>query len=295
MLKSMTGFGKAGIENKQIKVSAEIKSVNSAKGINTKVYTPKAFFEKEVEVNSLLSEMLQRGSITVSISYLKKESSTPAVTINKLLFKQYYQQLSGLAEEVHANNTDVFHIALKSPDVLINDDSAEDVSADWQVIRETLIKAINKCDRFRATEGKSIQQKLLEYLSSIEKNLKAVQKLEPKRIKQIKNKLKENITEIRNKTREKVDQNRFEQELIYYIERLDIHEEVQRLGQHLKYFQETMKKSGQAGKKLGFIAQEMGREINTIGSKANDAEIQRNVVVMKEELEKIKEQLLNVL
>ncbi|MFH1429070.1 MAG: YicC/YloC family endoribonuclease [Candidatus Margulisiibacteriota bacterium] len=294
MLKSMTGFGKAGVENKDIKVSAEIKSVNSAKGINTKTYIPKAFFEKEIEVNTLLSEMLQRGSITLSITYLKKESATPAMTINKPLFKKYYQQLAALAKDV-GSSSDVFQVALKSPDVMVNDESSEDGSADWQIIRETLIKAINKCDRFRVTEGKSIQQKLLEYLTSIENNLKTVQKLEPKRVKQIKEKLKDGIADIQAKTHEKADQNRFEQELIYYIERLDINEEIQRLGQHLKYFNETMKNNDDAGKKLGFIAQEMGREINTIGSKANDAEIQRNVVVMKEELEKIKEQLLNVL
>jgi uncharacterized protein (TIGR00255 family) len=199
-----------------------------------------------------------------------------------------------LADKVHAPATiNLFELALNSPEVIQNKLSDGPEEEDWLKVKDELLKAINKCDEFRKTEGKSLNEKLKEYCESITIQLQNVELLDPKRVERIRERLKGNITSFLGE--EGYDPNRLEQEIIFYIEKLDINEEKVRLKTHLNFFIQILSEKQSNGKKLGFISQEIGREINTIGSKANDAEIQKHVVVMKEELEKIKEQLNNVL
>jgi uncharacterized protein (TIGR00255 family) len=209
------------------------------------------------------------------------------------LFTAYYAELKKLADKVMAPYDNLFELALNSPDVIQNKLSEGPDEQDWVNVKQQLILAIGKCDDFRKAEGKSLEHRLKEYIDSIHTQLKNVEVLDPKRVERIRERLKGNVTALLGE--EGYDMNRLEQEIIFYIEKLDINEEKVRLKTHLEYFLQILKEQQSNGKKLGFISQELGREINTIGSKANDAEIQKHVVVMKEELEKIKEQLNNVL
>jgi uncharacterized protein (TIGR00255 family) len=214
------------------------------------------------------------------------------VAINKELFKQYYEQLRRLADSVIAPHDDLFRIAIQSPDVMMNETKSEQAEQAWQISRDCLMDALKACDEFRLQEGKALESKFKEYVNTINDLLKKIDEYEPGRIKKIKDRLTGNLQELIGNDR--ADVNRLEQEIIYYIEKIDISEEKVRLGNHLGYFIEVLEKEDNAGKKLGFISQEIGREINTIGSKANDPDIQMLVVGMKDELEKIKEQLANV-
>jgi uncharacterized protein (TIGR00255 family) len=292
MIKSMTGFGQSSLDDGQIQINVEIKSLNS-KFLDLNLRLPKIFSDHEVEVRNLLSEKLERGKVSLSIDFQRYGSEEPKQTYNAALFGAYYNELKKLADKVTAPYGNIFELALNSPEVIQNKLSDGPEDEDWRNVKEVLIKAINKCDEFRKTEGKSLDEKLKEYCQSIALQLKNVEVLDPKRVERIRDRLKGNITAYLGE--EGYDLNRLEQEIIFYIEKLDINEEKVRLKTHLDFFVQILKEQQSNGKKLGFISQEIGREINTIGSKANDAEIQKHVVVMKEELEKIKEQLNNVL
>jgi uncharacterized protein (TIGR00255 family) len=270
----------------------EVKTLNS-KFLDSIVKLPKVYFDKEIEVKRLITEKLERGKISVNITYARKDDQVARVTINKKLLKSYYTEISGLAEELGAPSEEVFKIVLQYPEVMQTEEPKDKLQDDWKKIQDTLLEAINKCDEFRVTEGATLKKKLVVYVDRIENYLDKVDKKDPLRTNAIKERLQKHLTELENS--EKFDPNRFEQEMIYYMEKLDISEEKVRLKSHLDYFLEILNQDDSQGKKLSFLSQEMGREINTMGSKANDAEVQKLVVGMKDELEKIKEQLQNIL
>jgi uncharacterized protein (TIGR00255 family) len=292
MIKSMTGFGQSTVDDGQTQISVEIKSLNS-KFLDLSLRLPKMFSDREVEIRNLLSEKLERGKVALSIEYQRYGSAEIKQTYNETLFATYYAELKRLADKVSVSPGNLFELALSSPEVIqnkLNDGPDEDA---WINVKNQLTIAIDKCDEFRKSEGKSLDEKLKEYCQVIVDHLKSVDALDPKRVERIRERLKGNVTMFLGE--EGYDPNRLEQEIIFYIEKLDINEEKVRLKTHLEFFLKILKEQQSNGKKLGFISQEIGREINTIGSKANDAEIQKHVVVMKEELEKIKEQLNNIL
>ena len=291
MIKSMTGFGQVQHDDGKIQISVEVKSLNS-KFLDLGLRLPKVFSEKEIDVRNLISEKLERGKISIAIEYQRSGQQEIKQSYNEELFLTYYAQLKRLADKAMAPYENLFEAALNSPDVIQNrqDEFSEE---DWNPVKKLILEAIGSCDDFRKAEGKVLESKLAEYIKSIRNALIKVEELDPKRVERIREKLKGNVTAFLGE--EGYDTNRLEQEIIFYIEKLDIHEERVRLKSHLDYFLQILNESQSGGKKLGFISQEIGREINTIGSKANDAEIQKHVVLMKEELEKIKEQLNNVL
>ena len=295
MIISMTGYGKATAELPGKKLLIEIKSLNS-KGLDLSVKLPGAFREKEMEIRTLLSQRLERGKVDLYIS-AEKSADAAAYSINKPLFVQYYQELKTLLSELkESDQGGLIPVILNIPDVLQNE-KAEFLETDWAILAEEIETALNLVQEFRSAEGSILEidmrirvQLILDLLSSIDP-------FEQNRLNDIRERIRtgfQNITKS-DLLQTMPDENRFEQELIYYIERLDITEEKVRLKKHCDYFIETLNEPGSQGKKLGFVSQEMGREINTIGSKANDAGIQKIVVQMKDELEKIKEQLLNIL
>ncbi|MFY0608156.1 MAG: YicC family protein [Cyclobacteriaceae bacterium] len=290
MLNSMTGFGSAEATTDQYTVKVEVKTLNS-KFLDLATRFPRELSDKEAEIKNLATEHLKRGKVNLSVDIVPTTTALSGAVVNRELFKSYYSQFMELATEMGADTKDVFRLALHSPEVIAPEPMPVDL--DWKLIRSVLIEALTKCNEFRIQEGKSLQEKFSSYLDAIAKGLDVVTNQDPNRIAQIKQRISSNIEEISEKT--KVDQNRFEQELIYYIEKIDITEEKVRLAGHLKYFREVMESGSMQGKKLGFISQEIGREINTIGAKANDALIQREVVQMKDELEKIKEQCMNII
>lgn len=292
MIKSMTGYGMAVAENDNIKVTTEVKSLNS-KFLDLNLRLPKEFSDKEVEVRNLVSSLLERGKININVDIQEKGDPKPSVSVNRELVKQYYNDLLETSQMLGANSTDLLRIALNMPKAINTEIENTDTSADWATISSSLKGAFEKCSEFRGQEGAELSVKLRDYIRKIESSLQKVDEFDPQRIQAIRERIQNHFEEY--KQTEAIDSNRFEQELIFYIEKLDISEEKVRLKAHLKYFLETMDAPEGNGKKLGFISQEIGREINTIGSKANDANIQRNVVEMKEELEKIKEQVLNIL
>lgn len=292
MLKSMTGFGQTSASLGSLSVSIEVKSLNS-KFFDLNLRLPKRYAEKELEVRNLLTEKLERGKVSFSIDAHNSGKTDVSGRYNEELFVAYYEQLKKLATKVGAETGSLFSLALNSPEVQVANNS-EDLSADeWTKLLGALKEALAKCEQFRLAEGKVLEQKLVGYIESIRTGLLEVEKLDPKRVDRVRARIKGSVTDFFGS--EGFDANRLEQEIIFYIEKLDIHEERVRLKTHLDYFLQVMAEKQSNGKKLGFIAQEIGREINTIGSKANDADIQKHVVVMKEELEKIKEQLNNVL
>lgn len=291
MIKSMTGFGQASADDGQSQIYIEVKSLNS-KFLDLNLRLPKIFSDKELEVRNLISEKLERGKVSVSVEYEKISDDVIKQTYNEPLFSAYYAELKKLADKVYAPYESLFQLALSSPDVLqgnLKEQAGEEV---WAKVRGLLLDALKKCESFRLDEGKVLGTMLGNCCKVIEKSLENVRELDPKRVDRIRERLRNNVTSFFGE--EGFDTNRLEQEIIFYVEKLDINEEKVRLKSHLDYFIDALKEPQSNGKKLGFIAQELGREINTIGSKANDAEIQKYVVVMKEELEKIKEQLNNV-
>jgi len=288
----MTGFGQATFHADNLIVAVEVKTLNS-KSLDTSLRLPRRFSEKELELRNLIGDKLERGKISFAIDYQQVAKPEIAIRYNEELFAAYYTSLKKLADKVMAGYDNLFQLALSSPDVIITNGKEELDVAEWEKVKSLVLVAIEKCDQFRLAEGKVLHEKLLEYIHSIRKALEQVEVLDPKRIEKIRNRIKGNITDFFGS--EGFDANRLEQEIIFYIEKLDIHEERVRLKTHLDYFLKILNEQQANGKKLGFIAQELGREINTIGSKANDAPMQQHVVMMKEELEKIKEQLNNVL
>lgn len=290
-MKSMTGFGKAIAEIFGKKVTVEIRSVNS-KSMDLNVRMPYLYKEKELELKSEVSKQLERGKVDVTIFTDSLQENLP-VAINKALVKVYYAELEGVAKEVGAGNTGLLELVLKMPDVMKAEKELQEFNeAEWNEVKQVVFSAIGAFQEFRTQEGAVLAGEFIKRIGIISELLLLVEQQDSIRIDNVRSKIKNALAEVLDK--EKIDQNRFEQELIYYIEKLDITEEKLRLKAHLDYFLITMKEPG-AGRKLGFIAQEIGREINTIGSKANEANIQKMVVQMKDELEKIKEQLLNVL
>lgn len=288
----MTGFGQASFSSGEGTLSVEVKSLNS-KFFDLSLRLPKKYSEKELELRNLLAEKLERGKVSLSIDYQPGLKVEIRQQYNEALFISYFQELKKLADKVNAGHDSLFQMALNSPDVVQSNGKEELDPAEWERVLGSLVEAIDKCERFRAEEGKSLEVKLISYIGNIRLGLLEVEKIDPMRIEKIRSRIKGNITDFFGN--EGFDANRLEQEIIFYIEKLDIHEERVRLKTHLDYFLKIMSEKQSNGKKLGFIAQEIGREINTIGSKANDAEMQKHVVMMKEELEKIKEQLNNVL
>ncbi len=287
----MTGYGKAIAETPQKKVTIEIKSLNSKQlDLNTKV--PWHYKEKEPEIRNLISQRLDRGKIDFSI-YCDMIDDEVVTVINKSAVRNYYNQFKEIAAELKIDLDDqIFTAIMKLPDTL-KTEKPEMSEAEWEIVRNQINESVTMLDLYRIEEGNSIMTDLRKCIAKILSFLETVQTFETGRITKIREKLMSLLEE--NLGREKVDKNRFEQEIIFYLEKYDINEEKVRLKTHCDYFVETINTPAPNGKILNFIAQEIGREINTIGSKANDASIQKLVVMMKDELEKIKEQTLNVL
>ena len=288
----MTGFGQCVRDDGQVQISAEVKTLNS-KFLDLNLRLPKIFSDREIELRNLISEKLERGKVSLTVEYQPYADKVIKQSYNESLFTAYYDELKKLATKVGAADQSLFELALNSPDVIQNKLN-EEVSVDeWKKVLTCIEEAIGKCEEFRKSEGKVLEKMLIACIKLIGEELVHVEQLDPRRIQRIRDRIKGNITSFFGE--EGYDTNRLEQEIIFYIEKLDINEEKVRLNSHLDYFIKILRESQSNGKKLGFISQEIGREINTIGSKANDADIQKHVVVMKEELEKIKEQLNNVL
>lgn len=288
----MTGFGQATFNKDDLNLTVEVKSLNS-KFFDLGLRLPRVFSEKELEVRNMVSDKLERGKISVTVDLQQTGKAEVRQHYNEDLFVAYYTELKKLADKTMASYDGLFELALNSPDVIVGGGKDELNPAMWELLQKLMAEAITKCDQFRVTEGKVLGEKLASYIKAIEGGLRKAEELDPQRIEKIRSRIKGNLVEFLGA--EGIDMNRLEQELIFYIEKLDIHEERVRLQTHLNYFLKLLAEPQSNGKKLGFLAQEIGREINTIGSKANDAEIQKSVVMMKEELEKIKEQLNNVL
>lgn len=285
----MTGFGKATKEFEHKTVSVEIRSLNS-KNIDLNLRLSSIYRDKEHELKSEITKLLERGKIDLSI-YVESKTVEMPVEVNTELAKSYYNKIKQLAIELNEPQTNLLSYVLKMPDVL-KAERKEPNEEDWKDILEVIYSAIVALNQFREDEGRSIEKDFMDRLSIISDSLEKIKEHDVARIQNIRDRIRKNLEEVVGK--DKVDHNRFEQELIYYIEKLDINEEKVRLKTHLDYFMKTMKEPA-GGRKLNFIGQEIGREINTIGSKANDAEMQKLVVLMKDELEKIKEQTNNVL
>ncbi len=292
MIKSMTGFGQARNDDGALRINVEVKSLNS-KYLDLGLKFPKQFSEKELDLRNLINDKLERGKISVSIEWERYGQEEVKQVYNEKLFLTYLENLKKLEASSKTLANNIFELALNSPDVIQNRLEPENIEDDWNAITKVLLNAITQCDEFRKAEGKSLAVKLKEYISVIDSSLANIIELDPKRVQKIRDRIKGNVTNFFGE--EGYDKNRLEQEIIFYIEKLDIHEERVRLKTHLDYFLQILDEKQSNGKKLAFLSQEIGREINTIGSKANDAEIQKHVVAMKEELEKIKEQLNNVL
>jgi uncharacterized protein (TIGR00255 family) len=287
----MTGFGKAEFEVNNKKITIEIKSLNSKQlDINTR--TPALYREKDIEIRKMLSEKLVRGKVDFNI-YVENLGDETNSKINEPILKGYYHHLLQISKELDLPvDHSTLQAAMRLPDVVKTEYETLDES-EWKTIRENIANALVEIDEFRVNEGAALKEDIVGNVKSIKQLLADIQPFENSRIESLKTRLAENLDSL--KLNGKVDENRFEQELIFYLEKLDINEEKVRLANHCEYFSETAKQAFSAGKKLGFISQEIGREINTIGSKANNGDIQRIVVQMKDHLERVKEQLLNVL
>ena len=292
MILSMTGYGKAVVTYKEKKINVEVKSLNS-KSLDLSARIAPLYREKEMEIRRLLAQKLERGKVDFSL-WVEKESTVDATPINAALVENYYKQIKAISASTGIPEPeDWFTTLLRLPDVTAKTEVEVLDDEEWEIAQQAINEAIEKLTEFRKQEGAALQKKFTEKIDNIANLLKSIEPFEKSRVPKIREKIIDGLKQIPEVD---YDKNRLEQELIYYIEKLDINEEKQRLTNHLKYFHETMKESGHGvGKKLGFIAQEMGREINTTGSKSNQAEMQNIVVKMKDELEQIKEQVLNAL
>ncbi|WP_027454597.1 YicC/YloC family endoribonuclease [Xylanibacter brevis] len=291
MIQSMTGYGKAVVAFKDKKITAEIKSLNSKQLDLTTRITP-LYREKEMEIRQMIAAQLERGKVDFAL-WIEKNAGVDATPINTALVENYYHQLKSVAEKVGIPEpTDWLYTLTRMPDVLTKTEQEVLSDEEWVAARQAVESAIAALVDFRKQEGAALEKKFTEKVDNIERLLAEIEPYEKSRVEKIRQRIVEGLQQIPGV---EYDKNRLEQELIYYIEKLDISEEKQRLTNHLKYFRETMANGHGQGKKLGFIAQEMGREINTTGSKSNQAEMQNIVVQMKDELEQIKEQVLNAL
>ena len=286
----MTGFGKVTAELSSKKVTVEVKSLNS-KQLDLSTRIPSIYREKEMEVRSLLLQKLERGKVEFNI-YIESTDKSMVTQINASAMADYYRQIVEVSTQLGiALPNDLLSTLLRMPDV-IKTDTAEADEAEWNEVRGLVEQAIQHLIDFRVQEGVMLQRLFEQKIRNIAALLEHVSVYEVERVEKIKSRIKDNLQKLADQD---YDKNRFEQEMIYYIDKLDVNEEKTRLDNHLKYFLTTMQEGHGQGKKLGFIAQEMGREINTLGSKSNHAEMQKIVVQMKDELEQIKEQVLNVL
>ncbi|MDL2224382.1 YicC family protein [Bacteroidales bacterium OttesenSCG-928-M06] len=290
MIQSMTGYGKAITELPNKKISIEIKSLNSKQlDINTRV--PNIYREKEIEIRNILSQSIERGKVDFSI-YIEHLDTQISSRVNSNAIESYHSQIKEIADKLNINEpSDWFSTLLRLPET-IKTEIAELDEKEWEIVKATIQKALSGFTEFRMQEGKMLEKIFEEKIKTISTLLAEVEKYDSDRIEKIKQKIQESIKKLELIS---FDENRFEQEMIYYVERLDVNEEKSRLNNHLNYFIETMKNEKNQGRKLGFITQEIGREINTLGSKSNHAEMQKIVVRMKDELEQIKEQVLNTL
>ncbi|TJY67780.1 YicC family protein [Sphingobacterium alkalisoli] len=291
MIKSMTGYGVGSKENEQVKYTVEIKSLNS-KFLELSIRLPKVVSDKELTLRGECSKLIERGKVNVMISSEYTDQTAKASTINGDLLKKYYTQLQEIAFQVGDKDASLFGLALNMPEVVTNNEDEVD-EEEGKILMEAFHQAIEKFNTFRLDEGKVLKADLESRVKMILSFLLEVESTEGDRIPLIRERISQYMDDAVGK--ENIDRNRFEQELIFYIDKLDITEEKVRLKSHCNYFLEALTATDSNGKKLGFISQEMGREINTLGSKANHAGIQQIIVRMKEELEKVKEQLLNVL
>ncbi|WP_308745578.1 YicC/YloC family endoribonuclease [uncultured Bacteroides sp.] len=293
MIQSMTGYGKATAELPDKKINVEIKSLNS-KAMDLSTRIAPAYREKEIEIRNEISKVLERGKVDFSL-WIEKKEGADAIPVNKAILENYYLQLDSICNELgipRPEPGDWLQVLLRMPDVMSKTEIQELSEEEWNTVHATVLEAVGHLVDFRKQEGAALEKKFREKIENINSLLEKITPYEKERVE----KVKERITDALEKTLNvDYDKNRLEQELIYYIEKLDVNEEKQRLGNHLKYFISTMESGNGQGKKLGFIAQEMGREINTLGSKSNHAEMQKIVVQMKDELEQIKEQVLNVM
>lgn len=292
MVKSMTGFGKTSVETGSKKVVIEIKSLNS-KQLDFNLRLPNLYKEKEMEIRSMVKDCLDRGKVDMYI-YFDNDENNKDVSVNKDIVKSYFNQMMELAGalEITTDPGEMLQAVMRFPDTLLAK-SEELHEQEWEQLKAGIAGALEEMNKFRIQEGKALEKDICHRIELIQELAAQVPQYEGRRIELIRQRLQEKIsewTDVKN-----IDQNRFEQEIIYYLEKLDITEEKVRLTNHCKYFLETIEKEQTPGRKIGFIAQEIGREINTMGSKANDHDIQKLVVRMKDELEKIKEQSLNVL
>lgn len=291
MIQSMTGFGKATVAYKEKKINVEVKSLNS-KALDLSTRIAPLYREKEMEIRQFIAKNLERGKIDFSI-WIEKDVVADATPINMALVENYYQQIKKISAQTGIPEpADWYATLLRLPDVTTKTDVEELTDEEWKAAQQAIDEAVNHLIEFRRQEGAALQKKFTEKVDNIQALLASIEPYEKSRVEKIKTNIVNGLQQIPNV---EYDKNRLEQELIYYIEKLDISEEKQRLANHLKYFRETMAENEANGKKLGFIAQEMGREINTTGSKSNMAEMQNIVVKMKDELEQIKEQVLNAL
>lgn len=285
MIQSMTGFGKSIIQIPSKKITVELKSLNS-KNFDLNARIPSQYREKELDLRNLISNSLGRGKVDLSI-YVEYTGEQTSTNVNNEVVKNYMDQLR---EIVNASEIELLKMAVKMPDAMKTEREEID-EKEFNAIEKGVKEALKEINSFRNDEGKALEKDLKLRISNIQDLLNMVIKMDPDRVENVRERLRKSIEEIK----EQVDQNRFEQELVYYIEKFDITEEKVRLDNHLDYFQKTINDKDSNGRKLAFISQEIGREINTIGSKSNYAPMQQLVVQMKDELEKIKEQLLNVL
>ena len=291
MIQSMTGYGSMVVAYKEKKIHVEIKSLNS-KQLDLQTRIAPLYREKEMEMRQMVAEALIRGKVDMSV-WIEKETGVDATPVNTALMENYYQQLKTIAQKTGIPEPqDWMYTLTRMPDVLTKTDVETLDDAEWVVVRQAVADALQNLVNFSCQEGAALQKKFEEKIDNIAGLLAAIEPFEKGRVEKIKARIVDGLQQIPGV---EYDKNRMEQELIYYIEKLDISEEKQRLTNHLKYFRETMNEPAGQGKKLGFIAQEMGREINTTGSKSNQAEMQNIVVKMKDELEQIKEQVLNAL
>ena len=292
MIQSMTGYGKATAELPDKKINVEIKSLNS-KAMDLSARIAPLYREQEMEIRNEISRMLERGKVDFSLWIEKKDAEQLATPINQELVEAYYKRIKEISASAGIPEpADWFATLLRMPDVMTKNETQELSDEEWAVAHVAVEEAIGHLIDFRKQEGAALEKKFREKIENIARLLESVAPYEQERV----GKVKDRITDALEKTLSvDYDKNRLEQELIYYIEKLDVNEEKQRLSNHLKYFISTLESGSGQGKKLGFIAQEMGREINTLGSKSNHAEMQKIVVQMKDELEQIKEQVLNVM
>ncbi len=287
----MTGYGKTVVAYKGKKINVEVKSLNS-KALDLSTRIAPIYREKEMEIRQIITKKVVRGKVDFAI-WVEKDASVDAAPVNAALVANYYRQISEIAENTGIPApTDWFTLLLRMPDVTTRTETEVLDDEEWDVARQAVNEAVDKLVEFRTQEGAALQKKFGEKIDNIEQLLHSIEPWEKARVEKIRARIVDGLKSIPDV---EYDKNRLEQELIYYIEKLDINEEKQRLANHLRYFRETMNEPAGQGKKLGFIAQEMGREINTTGSKSNQAEMQNIVVKMKDELEQIKEQVLNAL